>query len=156
MSKSGFLVAVLWLCAAGALWLLVSPAAFKRRALMRRVELLEQSVHSEWARNIGWERWRDGLAGDPSMIEREARKLGYGRPGELRYRVTANATSNVIPADSGSNERFSWLSEIGQSVAPVLMLIIVGAIAVPFFAGLKVEDPGARRHEPGPDSQESA
>jgi len=130
---------MLLLCAAGALWLLLSPAAFKRRALALRAERLEAMVHAEWRRNIGWEQWRDGLDRDPSTIEREARKLGYGRPGEASYRIIAGPGSEA----TRTRPRFPWSSDLMRSAAPVLMLLIAGVIAILFFADLKVEDPGA-------------
>jgi len=80
-----FLAIVLWLSVAGALWLLLSPAAFRRRALTRRTERLGAEVREKWLNGVGLERWRDGLESDPSVIEREARKLGYGLPGERSY-----------------------------------------------------------------------
>ena len=144
---------MLLLCAAGALWLLLSPAAFKRRALALRAQQLAVDAHAEWVRNAGLERWRNGLEGDPSVIEREARKLGYGRPGETSYPLTPEAFAEAVRPPA--QDTVSWSSEIGRSVAPVLMLIIAGVIIVLFFTDLKVEDPGTRREAPEQNAQEA-
>ena len=153
LNESRLLIALPLLCAAGALWLLLSPTAFRRRALAQRAEQLAVEAHAEWVRNAGLERWRDGLAGDPSVIEREARKLGYGRPGETSYPPAPKAFADAIRPPE--QESVSWTSEIGRSVAPVLMLIIAGVIMVLFFTDLKVEDPGTRRAAPEQNAQEA-
>ena len=44
------------MCAAGGLWLLLSPAAFHRRALTERAARLEQEKREEWARGLMLER----------------------------------------------------------------------------------------------------
>ena len=151
--RAGFLTVVLWLCVAGALWVLLSPAAWQRRALTRRADRLEVQVRREWRRGVGLERWRDGLETDPSAIEREARKLGYGLPGERSYPGVPTATSARLAAGRAgrppARNEVSWVSAVGQSVAPVLMLIIGGALAVLFFTDLRVEDPGARPRTDG-------
>ena len=152
-NESRLLIALLLLCAAGALWLLLSPAAFKRRALARRAEQLVVDAHAEWVRNAGLERWRNGLESDPSVIEREARKLGYGRLGEMPYPVAPKAFADAVRPLA--EDTVSWSSEIGRSVAPVLMLIIAGVIMVLFFTDLKVEDPGTRRAAPEQNAQEA-
>ena len=144
VADSRFLAAALLLCAAAALWLLLSPTAFKCRAMRRRVAELEGEKYREWLYNVSLERWRDGLEGDPSVIEHEARKLGYGRPGE---RVLALAL-DPLPASRSfdrragdASPRFSWISAVRRSIAPALMLVIGGLVAVLFFTDLRVEDP---------------
>ena len=144
---SRFFVIVLWLCAAAALWLLLSPAAFTRRALTRRAERLDAELRQEWILNVGLERWRNGLEGDVSVIEREARKLGYGRPNERLYPLSAaklRAASARLDAEvSGGGT--PWSSALGRSLAPALLLLVAGIVAVLFFTDLKVDDPGADR-----------
>ena len=136
-----FVALTLWLCAAGILWLLLSPAAFRRRALTRRTELLRASVRSQWLRGVGLERWRDGLENDPTVIEREARKLGYGRPGERIYPLSPEDRRLAAKAGlRGQRRPGSAFGNILNAVAPVLMLIIIGTIAVLFFSDLKIDD----------------
>ena len=148
-THSRFLAVVLWVCAGAALWLLLSPAAFTRRDLTRRVAALGAEVQREELRNGGLARWRDGLQSDPSVIEREARKLGYGRPGERVYRLTEAELRAAQPLlRDGGRGGFSWTSAVAESVAPVLILLIAGVIAVLFFTDLRVEDPAAARQEP--------
>lgn len=141
-----FLAVVLLLCAAGGVWLLLSPAAFERRALYERAKQVEAQVHRRWLSNLALHRWRDGLEQDPAVIEKEARKLGYGIPAE---RVCA-----IRPADvrkEGARLKAGKAAEpsdlpavIFQAIAPALMLAIAGILAVLFFTDLRVEDPGRR------------
>ncbi len=140
-----FLAAVLLVCAVGALWLLFAPGAFGRRALGRHSEELEDDVLRQRAHDVRLERWRDGLEDDPSVIEKEARKLGYGRAGERPYPIAANqlTSEQMGPEKRGLSMDLKTLSAIARrTVAPVLMLVIVGAIGVLFLADLKVEDSG--------------
>ncbi len=142
VTDSRFLMIILWLCVAGALWLLLSPAAFARRDLTRRTEALQAAVHREALRNAGLDRWRDGLENDPSLVERKAREQGYGRPGERIYPVSPaelRAARQGLRAPRKDDP--SLFSTVGQSVAPVLMLLIGGIIAIFFFTDLRVEDP---------------
>ena len=146
-SNSRFFIVVLWLCAAGALWLLLSPAAFSRRALTRRAERLEAEQRQEWLLNVGLERWRNGLEGDASVIEREARKLGYGRPNERLYPLSEaelRAARARLNAEVAGGET-PWSSALGRSLVPALLLFVVGIVAVLFFTDLKVDDPHADR-----------
>ena len=136
----GFIATVLWICVIGAVWLLLSPAAFERRALQRQTTELAADVHAHWRRNIGLERWRNGLENDPSVIEREARKLGYGRPREELVSVAPQPNETVRHGERG--EANPWWPDIRQTVATTLILIIAGAIAIMFFIDLKVEDAG--------------
>ena len=138
---SRFLAAALLLCAAGATWLLLSPSAFERRALARRAERLETRRHGECARNMAYASRLQGLRSDPSVIEREARRLGYGLPGE-RTVIVPLAAAEMPPAAS-SAQAPAWSDGVGRSVAPVLMLVVAVAAGVLFFSGMKVEDPGA-------------
>ena len=143
-SDSRFVAAVLFFCAAGALWLLLSPAAFKRRASALRAEQLEAEVRREWLQNAGLERWRNALESDPAVIEREARKLGYGRPGEGVYPLSSaelRAAFARVRAGKAAGGGSLWFSAIRDSVAPVLLLIIGGTIALLFFTDLRIEDP---------------
>jgi len=139
----GFLAAVLWVFAAAAVWLLLAPSAFGRRALERQARLLEREVFREWAYGVGLERWRDGLVGDPSAIEKEARRLGYGRPGERAYPL---GTIEPATADTGLGRRGlgrslkALVAIARRDVAPVLMLAIAGAVAVLFLVDLRVFD----------------
>jgi len=134
------MAAVLWICAAGALWLLLSPAAFERRALQRQATELEADVHANWQHNIGLERWRNGLENDPSVIEREARKLGYGRPREELVPIAG--LQNQAVRHGKRDKANSWWPSVRQTVATTLILIIAGAIAIMFLIDLKVEDAG--------------
>ena len=136
----GFIAIVLWMCAIGAIWLLLSPAAFERRALQHQTTELEADVHANWRRNIGLERWRSGLENDPSVIEREARKLGYGRAREELVAVAPQPDGTVRNGARG--EANSWWPGVRQIVATTLILIIAGAIAIMFLIDLKVEDAG--------------
>lgn len=140
-----FFSVLLWVCAAAAVWLLVSPVAWTRRALTRRVEGMAAEVQREQAFNRRLNRWREGLESDTSMIEREARKLGYGRPGEY---VFALSPADLRAARSrwnagGPEEGFPWSSALGESLLPALALLLAGVLAVLFFTDLKVEDPAA-------------
>jgi len=151
-----FLTVVLWLCAAGALWLLLSPAAFRRRVLTARAYEETVAVERERLRAAGLERWRDGLASDPSVIEREARKLGYGRPDERCYplspeRDLANAeTAWVRNAQKAERVRNASATERERAaggrktIGAALMAIIGGAIAFLFFRDLRIDDPDER------------
>ena len=139
-----FLATALLVCGAGALWLLLSPAAFERRARTRAADSLRTQVEQEWQRNIVLERYRSGLEGDPAVIEREARKLGYGRPGERTYPLSQEEirAQEARLAESGQPHRLRlWFREVGRAVAPALMLILAGAVAVLFFTDLRVEEP---------------
>ena len=143
-----FLAVVLLLCAAGALWLLLSPTAFRRRAMSRGVVQLEAEKHSEWLYNVALERWRDGLQSDPSVIEQEARKLGYGRSGErvCPVRPAPLPPPRRLARSAGDlSQGFSWIFAIRRSIAPALMLVIVGFIAILFFTDLRVEYPAESR-----------
>jgi len=157
---SPFLILVLWLCAAGAVWLLASPAGFKRRALTRHAKRLERELREERRYTEGLERWRDGLATDPSVIEREARKMGYGVPGERSLPLIseqavrdAGTMSARGVADTAPRGR-AWRSTIRQSVAPVVMVIIGVAVAALFFKGLRVDDPAEQFDAPSGESEE--
>lgn len=143
-----FLTAVLWLCAAGALWLLLSPAAFQRRALARRVSLLEEEIASERRETAGLRRWRNGLANDPSVIEREARKLGYGLPDERVYPLPADTVIRRAEAEwERRREAHAEVSNLAlkaivrRTVTPVLMLLLGGFTAFLFYHDLRIEEP---------------
>ncbi len=141
-----FLALVLWVCVVGALWLLLSPAASERRGRTRAVERARQQNEDEWRFNVELEDYRYGLESDPVVIELEARKLGYGRPGEQTYLLTPEeirAQEILLTAARGPSifERLS--REIGGAMAPALMLAIFGITAILLFADLRIDDPGA-------------
>ena len=154
---AGFLTVVLWLCAAGALWLLLSPAAFQRRILTARAHEEASAAERERLRVQGLQRLRDGLEGDPSVIEREARKLGYGRPDERSYllardRDLADAESVWLRNAEEADRTLNAASAAGRETAArarkrigaALMAIVGGAIAFLFFKDLRIDDPGDR------------
>ena len=149
-----FFTVLLWLCAAAAVWLLFSPSAFDRRALTRRTELVEAEIIRERLYNADLQRWRDALENDPSAIEREARRLGYGRPNEHAYNLSpvelARARAELAEAHEIHRPA---LDRFRKSVAPALMVLIAGAVAVLFFSGLKIEDPLDRPASPGPNGK---
>ena len=141
--ETRFFALALWLCAGASLWLLLSPAAFARREKTLLVQTLRADVRQEWIRNVGLERWRAGLEDDRSVIEREARKLGYGRPGEKLYLLSpaeVRAIESRLRVET-PDDNFSWTGALGQSIAPSLLLLILGILAVLFFTDLKVEEP---------------
>jgi len=134
----------LLVCATCALWLLVSPSAFERRARTRLVEKLRGGFQTEWAYNVALSRYRRGLEGNPAVIEWEARKLGYGRPGERVYHLSKSelrAQEKRFGQQNGFEAGGRFSREIVRGVAPALLLILVGAGAVFFFADLRIDDP---------------
>ena len=135
-----FLALALWISVAGGLWL--EHAAIGRRALEARQTRIETDVRREWERNAGLERVAAGLVGDPAMIEREARRQGYGRPGENPYPLSANElrAARARLAPPADTDEFAWAATVGQAAAPAIMLLIIGVIAVLFFTDLKVDD----------------
>lgn len=137
-----FFTLLLWLCAAAAAWLLFSPAAYERRALTRRAEQIESEIIQERLYNAELQRWRDALENDPSAIEREARRLGYGRPNEHSYQLSPVelARARAELAINHEIERPA-IDRFRKTVAPALMVLIAGAVAVLFFSGLKIDDP---------------
>jgi hypothetical protein len=152
-----FFALALWLCAAGAAFLLFCPAAFNRRALTLQSERAEAEARREFSRNTGLERRRDALESDPSVIESEARHNGYGRAAEKPYPITAaewKAARDHLAATGGreasssaplSGSEPGEPSAVSQAILPAVMLIMLGALAVLFFCDLKVPEPGARR-----------
>ena len=144
-----FLTVVLWLCAAGALWLLLSPAAFQRRALSRRAAQSETVAERERERVRGLEYWRNGLESDPSVIEREARKLGYGAPDERSYPHPPQGDARAAWQENADRARRAGAGDaytsrsMKRTVGYVLMFIIAGAVAFLFFWDLRVEEPEA-------------
>ncbi len=143
LDDSRFLAAVLWVVAAGALWLLVSPAAFNRRALQQRVAGMEAEVARAEAHNLALRDRRDGLKGDPSVIEAESRRLGYGRPNERTYPLAEGAGRKVTAADSTTanathREAASAERSARQGVSRVVMLIVAGAALFLFFRDLRI------------------
>jgi len=155
-TTSGLLAIALWLCAAGACWVLLSPAALHRRTLTERVTETRADRLREWMRGVWLERVRDGLQGDPSVIEKEARRLGYGRPREYAYPLSPRerqAADRSLSAASVAAHPDPWPA-VRHSLAPALMLIIACAIAILFFTDLRVEDPGPQplpRHQGDPE-----
>jgi hypothetical protein len=153
LSENRFMVLALWLCAGAALWLLLSPAAFERRARTRLVEQLKARNDVEWRYNVVLENYRYGLKWDPSVLEMEARRLGYGRPGERTYVLSAEeirAQEAMLKTVAAPN-RFRQLGrETAQAVLPTLLLIVMGIVALLFFAGLRIDDPGAATSSGGP------
>jgi hypothetical protein len=139
----------LWLCAAGAAFLLLCPAAFNRRVLTLQNESAEAESRRQFTRNAALERRRDALESDRSVIESEARNNGYGRAAEKPYPLTAAewkaARARLATAAPAGAETPCEPSAAGQAVMPALMLILLGALAVLFFCDLKVPEPGARR-----------
>jgi hypothetical protein len=148
-SDRRFFAVALWLCAAGAVFLLLCPAAFNRRVLTLQNESAEAESRRQFTRNADLERRRDAFESDPAVIESEARSNGYGRADEKAYPITAAEwkaararLAAAAPADRGAPFEPSAVS---QAILPALMLIILGALAVLFFCDLKVPEPGARR-----------
>lgn len=134
----------LLICGACALWLLISPSAGERRARARIAQQLRANFQTEWEYNVVLTRYRHGLENNPAVIEREARRLGYGRPGERIYplsKAELHAEKNRL-AESAQPHRIRNIArEITRAVAPALLLILAGAGAVLFFANLNIEDP---------------
>ena len=151
----------LLVCGAGALWLLLSPSAFERRARMRLAEKLRGGFQTEWAYNVALSRYRRALEGNPAVIEREARKLGYGRPGERVYHLSESelraqearlARKDRPEADGGFSKG------IMRGVTPAILLILAGVAAGFFFADLRIDDPAESNgpaRTPGQPLQES-
>jgi hypothetical protein len=137
-----FFTIMLWLCAAASAWLLLSPTAFTRRALTRRAEQTEAEALRERLDNTHLERWRDALENDPTAIEHEARRLGYGRPGERSYLILQSSLA-MARADlaKSSLSRRPRMEDFRKTVAPALMVLIAGAVAVLFFSDLRIPDP---------------
>ena len=77
------------------------------------------------------------------MIEREARKLGYGRAGEKVYPISAAEWKAARARWAADADRVapSGASALGQALLPAVTLLILGAIAVLFFSDLRVDDP---------------
>ena len=148
-SDRRFFAAALWLCAAGAALLLFGPAAFNRRALTLQNERAEAESRRQFARNADLERRRDALESDPAVIESEARSNGYGRADEKAYPITAAewkaARARLAAAAPAARGAPFEPSAASRAILPALMLIILGALAVLFFCGLKVPEPGDRR-----------
>lgn len=134
----------LLICGACALWLLVSPSAGERRARARIAQQLRASFQTEWEYNVVLTRYRHGLENDPAVLESEARRLGYGRPGERAYplsKAELRAEQNRLPKSAQPHRIRNLSREITRAIAPALLLIIAGAAAVIFFANLSIEDP---------------
>jgi len=134
----------LLVCGVCALWLLVSPSAFERRARTRLVEKLRGGFQTEWAYNVALSRYRRGLEVNPAVIELEARKLGYGRPGERVYHLSEGelrAQETLLAQEKRPESARGFPREIVHGVAPALLLILAGAGAVFFFSDLRIEDP---------------
>ena len=164
---AGFLTVVLWLCAVGALWLLLAPAAFQRRILTARAREEALAAERERLRVQGLQRLRDGLEADPSVIEREARKLGYGRPDERSYplspdRDLTNAQSAWLRNAEKSERALNAVSSAGREasarmrkrIGAALMAIIGGAIAFLFFRDLRIDDP-SDQHATNAENEET-
>lgn len=150
-SSRRFLAVVLFACAVGALWLLLSPAAFERHALAERSKRLQTDVHRQWLLNLRLERWREGLEADPAVIEKEARRLGYGIPGERPYPLRREDIQAEVARLTVAREakQSDLATAIARSILPALMLIIAGVIAMLFFTDLRVEDPGRTTADDG-------
>jgi len=134
-----FLALAVWVSVAGGLWL--EQVAVHRRMLETRASRLEAEKRHEWLVNTRLERIANALQEDPALIEREARRLGYGRRGEFSYPLTARDLSSVRPTAHGpEGEGWSWPRTLLDAVASAVMLLIAGVIAVLFFADLKVDD----------------
>ena len=139
-----FLAIALWVCAAGALWLLLSPTASERRARRVAADRLRDRNQSEWRYNIALENYRCGLEDDPTVIEREARKLGYGRPGEHSYALSPDeirAHEARLTATRRPRPTQRLTREVVKAVVPALVLVLFGAAAMLFFADLRIDDP---------------
>lgn len=133
----------LLVCGACALWLLLSPSAFERRARARLAQQLSTRFHTEWEYNVVLTRYRHGLENNPALIEREARKLGYGRPGEHPYPLSEEElrAGGARLAPAAPRHRRDLSRGIILAVAPALLLILAGVGAVLFFANLQIHDP---------------
>ena len=144
-----FVVLVLWLCVGGAVWLLLSPAAFQRRALVQELVRVEAERQKELDRNRYLRRWRDGLESDPSVIEREARRQGYGLPNERAYRalpaernaLEETAWRQALRNASGATGSDSWTQRLRASVGPVLLVILGGTAAYLLYRVLRFRKP---------------
>jgi hypothetical protein len=150
-SERRFFAVALWLCAAGAAILLLCPAAFNRRVLTLQNERAETEARRQFTRNGELERQRNALESDPSVIESEARRNGYGRAAEKPYPITAAEWKTArahLTAEAGISSGAGAPAEpsaAGQAILPAIMLIILGTMAVLFFCDLKVPEPGVRR-----------
>jgi hypothetical protein len=134
-----FLALALWVSVAGGLWL--EQVAVNRRLLETRESRLEDQKRREWLINLRLERIANGLQEDPALIEREARRLGYGRRGEFAYPLTARDLRSVRlnPAE-GAARGLSWSQTLIEAAGSAAMLLIAGVIAILFFTDLRVDD----------------
>lgn len=134
-----FLALAVWVSVAGGLWL--EHVAVNRRQLETRESRLDAQKRREWLVNARLERIANGLQEDPALIEREARRLGYGRRGEYSYPLTARdlRSVRVNPSEDASGGA-SWSRTLIDAGTSAVMLLIAGVIAVLFFADLRVDD----------------
>jgi len=141
-----FLAIVFLLCGAGALYLFLSPAARDRRAAERAVAKLQAERDREWRYNHLLERYLIGLRSDPSVIELEARRLGYGRPGERTYPLSrAEIRALAARSDRAGGRPFArWAREIARSSVPALVVLLFAGLALFFFTNLRIDSTGAR------------
>ena len=143
MTDQRFPAVLLWLSAGLALYLLLCPAAFQRRALMARLQR-ETAERDELRRSVDEHQARvEAMEHDPAVVGQEARKLGYGRVGESAYPLTqaellaarrATAAAAAIP-------RPWYLDAVRQSIGTVIMLLLLGLLAALFFYNLRVDAP---------------
>lgn len=142
-SGQRLLATALLLSAAGALWLLLSPAASERRARMLRAAELRERVAVEWRYNVVLDRYRYGLLADPSVLEMEARRLGWGRPGERPAPVTQEEI-RAVEARLAEPPPAPWRAMAGEALralGPACLLLLAGAAALLFYGGLRIEEP---------------
>lgn len=134
-----FLALAVWVSVAGGLWL--EHVAVNRRLLETREARLDTEKRREWLVNARLERIANGLQEDPALIEREARRLGYGRRGEFTYPLTAHDLKSVrLNPTQETPAGLPWAQKLTEAVASAVMLLIAGVIAVLFFTDLRVDD----------------
>lgn len=145
-SGQRLLATALLVSAAGALWLLLSPAAAERRARMLRGAELREKVAVEWRYNVLLDRYRYGLLADPSVLELEARRLGWGRPGERPAPVTPEEirAEQIRLTDPPPPRWKAVAREALRALGPACLLMLAGAAALLFYGGLRIEEPPAR------------
>jgi hypothetical protein len=132
----------LFLCVLAALWLMLSPAAWERRAQTQAVYHARLSARQELEHNHKLERYRLELEGDRTRLETEGRRLGYGRHGEEPYPLTeeeirAKRDRLSPPDEAGLVER--WGETALQALVPMLLCMAGGAACILFFADLRID-----------------
>jgi len=142
MTDRGFLAVTFLVCGVGALYLLLSPAGRERRAAERAVARLEVERDREWRYNHALERYLHGLQTDPSLIELEARRLGYGRPGERTYALSPADISALSPRPTATALSLRRIArDVIRASLPAFVILSLAGLALFFFTDLRL-DPG--------------